>query len=676
MEKLFLPAIYLMDRARLGTKFSLIIFIFSIPLVLLSYGFASQLIDGIKETEAEREGLVILERVFALANASQAYRDIKALALTRNVEEYSHLAQKEKSRVEEVFTELDAMDVGANGREKVREHLDEVKASWKQVNADWAGAQGYSNTYSGLNHYISKSFQLMDTVSQVTGISRDPNVETVSLLRLLMEVVPKTVAPMSEARGFGTFGTSLDYLDSSSANKMDEIFDALINVEGVLKQATALTIDSSPYLKQRLGDAAAASIQAIMDMQIFLEEKTILAESLEYPTAQYFEEQSQNIDVVYGLVDASWPVVDGLLAQRLEEQQRQLYILYGALAIVYTVIIYLFGGFYLSMNRSFSRFFDAARKVAAGDLRETISLTARDEVQDLANEFNTMSVRVRELISKVLMVAGHVGKKSDDVEGIAEESTVAIERQISETDMVATAMNEMAATVQDVARNSAETASLANTASQEASVGQQVVDGTLNDVSNLAKEIDSTSAVISRVSDDSDNISNVLEVIKGISAQTNLLALNAAIEAARAGDQGRGFAVVADEVRTLSQRTHKSVEEIETMINRLQTGVADAVSTMKESHEMASSTLERSGKVGDALVTIVGAVDNIVGMTDQIATAAEEQSAIADEINDNILRISEVGHDTEKGAQSTSAATNEMAELVSELQALVNTFKV
>ena len=216
----------------------------------------------------------------------------------------------------------------------------------------------------------------------------------------------------------------------------------------------------------------------------------------------------------------------------------------------------------------------------------------------------------------------------------------------------------------------------AGTAESDTETGRKVVADTVETINRLAAEISGAVDVINRVSHDSDNISQVLVEIKAIAEQTNLLALNAAIEAARAGEQGRGFAVVADEVRSLSQRTHKSTEEIEGMISRLQSGVKDAVSAMTNSRDVTEKTVTKSGEVTHALDRIAQGISTIVDMSHQIAQAAEEQSAVAKDVNASVEQIGELGQTTAANAEETLGSSREMSELTASLQRLVETFKV
>ncbi|MGD8593954.1 MAG: methyl-accepting chemotaxis protein, partial [Gammaproteobacteria bacterium] len=232
------------------------------------------------------------------------------------------------------------------------------------------------------------------------------------------------------------------------------------------------------------------------------------------------------------------------------------------------------------------------------------------------------------------------------------------------------------ATVQEVARNATEAANAASHSDEEAQKGQAVVDRTINAIDALASEVDRAANVIHRLEQDSDQIGTVLDVIKGIAEQTNLLALNAAIEAARAGEQGRGFAVVADEVRTLASRTQQSTAEIQQMIERLQAGAQEAVSVMDDSRSRAADSVSSAQSAGQSLQSITGSVASITDMNTQIAAAADEQSAVAEEVNKNIVNINHAAERAADGAKQTSAASNALAGLAQDLQALVGQFKV
>ncbi|WP_442965298.1 methyl-accepting chemotaxis protein [Pseudomonas sp. FIP_A4] len=237
-------------------------------------------------------------------------------------------------------------------------------------------------------------------------------------------------------------------------------------------------------------------------------------------------------------------------------------------------------------------------------------------------------------------------------------------------------MNQMSATAQAVATSAEAAVGSAQDVNAETVSGRGLVSAQVSGIQRLAEEIEQSVQVINRLADDSAAISQVLDVIKGIAEQTNLLALNAAIEAARAGEQGRGFAVVADEVRNLARRTQQSTEEIEQMIARLQGGVGAAVKTMHASHALAEGTVSQSAQVEQALEHILGAVGSIVDQSQQIAAAAEQQTAVAHDIDRNIVAINEAGKRTAEGAGHTEQASRELTQLVGQLQRLIGAFRV
>ncbi len=310
------------------------------------------------------------------------------------------------------------------------------------------------------------------------------------------------------------------------------------------------------------------------------------------------------------------------------------------------------------------------------DLTQRVAIQSSDELGTAANAFNSLMEKIQNSIQQVNDASTQLATTSEETSVITEQTNKIVQNQLMETTQVATAMNEMSATVQEVANstsNASETAAMANS---EATAGQQAMEQTIVQIRQLALDVESTSNVIKTLEKNSDEINSVLDVIKSIAEQTNLLALNAAIEAARAGEQGRGFAVVADEVRTLASRTQASTEEINQMIEKLQSGTRQAVATMDKSREKAHAVAEQASNTGSSLVSIVEAIGQITDMSAQIASASEEQSAVAEEINRNVVQINDMTEQSAAGAQQTSVASGDLARLATDLQLLVGQFKV
>ncbi|MGC5703487.1 methyl-accepting chemotaxis protein [Pseudomonas sp. NFXW11] len=311
-----------------------------------------------------------------------------------------------------------------------------------------------------------------------------------------------------------------------------------------------------------------------------------------------------------------------------------------------------------------------------GDLTRRLTSDRADELGSIAKGFNTFLAKLQAMISQVVTSVQSVSDSSEHTADIAIRTNQGVHKQMVEIDQVATAVHEMTATAQDVARNATQAAQAASHADQAASQGMQIVRDTSSAIGALAEEIGRAVGVVQTLAKDSENINAILTAIRGIAEQTNLLALNAAIEAARAGEQGRGFAVVADEVRNLAQKTQQATEEIQSMIQQLQQGTREVVRVMEDSQHKTDQSVEHAAKAAQALETITQAVSVINDMNTQIASAAEEQSAVAEDINRNVINIGQVANEVAGGADESSAASAGLTKLAEQQRRLINQFKV
>ncbi|MCO4206554.1 methyl-accepting chemotaxis protein [Aeromonas hydrophila] len=322
-----------------------------------------------------------------------------------------------------------------------------------------------------------------------------------------------------------------------------------------------------------------------------------------------------------------------------------------------------------------------AQRIASGDLgkgelQEWIrgSRFKRDELGQLGAAIDRMQGALADLVSEIAGSVSQLSSAVEEVSAISEQSASGMARQQSEVSQVATAMNEMQSTVNEVARNTTDAMSAAKDASRTSTQGNQVVRSAISSIEEVSVKIEQAGAVVQQLEQDSNNISMVLDVIRGIAEQTNLLALNAAIEAARAGEQGRGFAVVADEVRSLAQRTQNSTAEISKMIEVLQERTAEAGSAMQLSRQQMQESVGLAREAGSSIDTINGAVTQITDMNTLIATATEEQNAVTEELNRSIVNIHNAADENALGAQQTAQACVELSKLANTLHHMTQRF--
>lgn len=318
----------------------------------------------------------------------------------------------------------------------------------------------------------------------------------------------------------------------------------------------------------------------------------------------------------------------------------------------------------------------AAERLAEGDLTVTLKTGSRDETGQLLIAMNTMAERLRNMVMSIAAASSQLAHAVDEVSTISHQASANTQLQRDNLTMTATAMEEMTATVREVAQSAQDASVSATIADGEAKRGRDLVRLVNDSIELLAVDLSSSSTAISGLNQESENVGNILDVITSIADQTNLLALNAAIEAARAGDHGRGFAVVADEVRTLASKTRDSITMIQEMIQRLQVQARESVQAMGVSTEKTAETVSMANEAEHALLGIAQAVAKINAMNAQIASASEEQSAVADDINHAIAAVNQVSEETHEGAQLVAKANEDLAILSASLSTLIQHFKM
>ena len=353
----------------------------------------------------------------------------------------------------------------------------------------------------------------------------------------------------------------------------------------------------------------------------------------------------------------------------------------NTIQLISTLLVLLFGicaavVITRQITRPLRETLDVVERIAAGDLSQNLRITRRDDLGVLQQGIARMGTTLRELIGGIRDGVTQIASAAEELSAVTEQTSAGVNSQKIETDQVATAMHEMTATVQEVARNAEQASQAAAAADNEAREGDTVVNQAIDQIERLAVEVGRSTEAMAVLQQESDKIGSVMDVIKAVAEQTNLLALNAAIEAARAGEAGRGFAVVADEVRGLAQRTQKSTEEIEGLVAGLQNGTQQVATVMNNSRSLTDSSVELTRKAGASLESITRTVSNIQSMNQQIAAAAEQQSAVAEEISRSIINVRDVSEQTAAASDETAKSSVELARLGNQLQMMVSHFKI
>ncbi|TDK57468.1 methyl-accepting chemotaxis protein [Pseudomonas moraviensis] len=676
MKSLLYPAVSLMNRLSFGMKFSLISVLFLVPMLVTNFYLVRDSYREFQGTRVELQSLDLLGSSLTLRRDLETLNNLVQIDVTLGQSGKAGNVEAQIQTLEQaVLARLEGLTAMTEDPEQIKQFeakRDEMIAAFK--------AQQAESSLQSKSALIGKLLASAQIFSQIitsqAGLSRDNQSDIRQLSELVTLITPSVTQTLGEGRAMGSYSLGQGFLNSSSSTRFDELLVQIekLQAEYALKLQDAL--GSSNPARESLTAQADSSKASLKQASELFEEQVVMADTLDAPWQAFYDQVTGLMENTYQLNQATLKFLDNQLQQRLAQNRTHMILQASALSVVFVLIFYLYGGFYASTRTTLKSLGAMMDKVAAGDMTVNFKASSRDELGELGEVFNGTVKKIHDLIERVGHTVGEVERQAGQVESVSAQSNQAVAGQRSQIEQVATAMNQMSATSMEVARSAAAAVSSAHSVNDETLSGRGLVESQQGSIAALASEIDQSVLVINQLASDSQSISRVLEVIKSIAEQTNLLALNAAIEAARAGEQGRGFAVVADEVRTLAKRTQQSTEEIEQMIAKLHGGVGAAVKAMGVSHQMANGTVGQSEKVQQALENILGAVGMIVDQNQQIAAAVEQQTAVAHDIDQNIVEINRAGERTAQGAHQTEDASRALSAQVVELKQLISAFRV
>ena len=421
------------------------------------------------------------------------------------------------------------------------------------------------------------------------------------------------------------------------------------------------------------------SVQSLSSLSSSLDEGRSLKEELQSLSSQkaYSLNDHSRYEFAVKVPSHNWVVVASQTSESAEVyyQDYLFQVIWQTIVMIVAFMVILLGASSIMLRQM--RYLNASMKeIAAQNLSEPVEMDCKDEFGDLARELNKTRLQLKSVVETQLVASQELSSLTEIMTISMEGTKEAAQEEFTEIDQLATAMSEMNSTVQNVAENARNASAGTEQAQEQAKVGQQFVEGTIVKIQALSGDIAASADVVNQVEERVMSISSVVETIRGISEQTNLLALNAAIEAARAGDAGRGFAVVADEVRNLAQSTQGATVEIQEMITQLQNSANQAVDLMEKSVVEAAEGVELVTNAGIELDSIVNQVNNINEMNFQIASAAEQQSSVAEEMDQNLTNVRELVEASVVVMTELTETSEEMQKNAEELEAKMKVFKV
>jgi methyl-accepting chemotaxis protein len=675
VHRLLAPAIMLMNKLSYAKKFGVISLTFFIPLLLLSYAIINQTYQSIQKTVVEQDALNPISDFLILIDEASYYRDVASAQVIYISND--ELTAKADELELMLYENLNTFIVKYKGTE-VSTNVESKLPIWKKKFArSTENRQSIiSDQFTLYQKVIDDMLFLVSTVAQSSGISLDSNNNVQLFLNVLLTDYPSYKQAIGYAHSTGIFSIAQPFLNANTFDILNKVYDGMDASIVSMNQGHNALMDENIIFENLFKEVFPAVETDFSDMLTKIDEEIISANNVEITFQEltdFYISKIKNVNDVRKLVISE---LDKILEIRKAKLTKKLITVAVSIALVMLLIVYLYAAFFWSVRNTVGEFHDAAHKISMGDMRVRVSVESQDEMGELTSEFNEMVEQIHSLMQTVQVTSNEVSSSMVIVGNNAKQSEKGANEQLAQTEQVASAVTQMAASAEEVNRQSDEAAESAAQATDQAGQANKVVSETLSQITALAEEIMLSTEVINTLSANSENIASMLAVIKGIAEQTNLLALNAAIEAARAGEQGRGFAVVADEVRTLASRTQTSAQEIDEVMTSIHNGINSAVEVMGNSHKMAQNTVESSSKVRSALEQIVQMVGKISQINGQISTSASEQTHVARAIDENVVKINDLGRETVSDAQHTVEAIRDVVQLTSSLQEKMDRFQV
>ncbi|MCF5858153.1 methyl-accepting chemotaxis protein [Aeromonas veronii] len=666
MKWIFNPAIRLGNQLSFKYKFLLWSCLMLLPLAYSMTNLLGRLQDDNVQANRELAGVVNLAPVPAIEQALLTHRNL----VTRHAYEVDPVGD------DQVKAAAQAVDQSLQAFADTRQN----NPSFEVIQQGWAALQSEAGKLeveqSNLRHdkLLTEVRHLYKHITASSSLIQDPALGTYYMVILASERLPQLRDLLAQVRDraatIADFGLFQAEGYSGLRFRLDLISATLQELEADL----TLLYQIEPAYRAELGQQTDALIQLVRQGVETMENKMMKDQLVQLSTKEVQALGDKMDEAITALAGQVRQRLEADLHQRLTANQRHFWWVTAPLTASLLLYLYLMIGAYLSLRDTVGRVRDIAARVNAQDLSQHIEIVGQDELAAISRDYNVTLETLRTLMLRVRENGVTVVESATEIEARTCRSQEVIADQQGETHQVATAIKELAATSQDMAGNALQAARMTQEAQNVVGQGEDVVERTIKAIDHINREVLRTAGTIGQLEQQCSQIGGVISVIRGIAEQTNLLALNAAIEAARAGEQGRGFAVVADEVRSLANRTQGATVEIQQMIEQLQSGARASVTAMSAASHEAQEGVGLAQEAKQAFGAITEKVDRMVDTNAIIASAIEQQGAVVNEIERNVVRISDGSDEALQVANAARDAARQIHQLTEQLRAMVQSF--
>ncbi|MCI8211464.1 chemotaxis protein [Pseudomonas sp. S25] len=669
------PAVYLSSRLRFPAKFALLAFIVLIALSLLAARIVHQINDSIEGVRSEQLGQRYLMDVTPVLRLSMMQRALTNRLLSGDSTAQADFAANQ-AKLQDAFSKLESTDRQYNVTLETGDRVQRLRSGAQRLVDQAKPDANQMKAFDEWNEQLTQTLNFIYFVSATSGMVLDEDYASLFMIDQSTLRLPRQINIVGQLRGLASGLRNGQPLSDSTRSSLQSLLKQEAQIRTELQQSIGLLRRKEPALADSIQQPVT---NALANLDSFRNDIEALIRSTSDTISGVQDLPAKGNAVVadlYKAQDMLQESLSELLEQRVGEKTADRAFILGGLALIGLLLIYSFAGIYTSMRRAIDGVLSATQLIAQGDLTARAKVQGKDEMADIGNGLNHMAQAFSTSLTQVEQSSQSVSEAAQRLGLSIDRARQSMGSQQGETEQVATAINEMTASVADVAQNTEGAARAAEQASQASNTGLAVMRDTRITVEELASEVEASADKVSALALHSQEIGGVIEVIRNIADQTNLLALNAAIEAARAGEQGRGFAVVADEVRTLASRTQNSTEEIRRIIQELQLATTAAVEQMKAGRHRAQDCIASADLAAASLDEINNGVDRIVGMNTQIASAAVEQHSVSEDINRNVTEIRNGSEALREEIEDNAVTANELSTLAGELRMVVSRFKM
>ncbi|MEE4306355.1 methyl-accepting chemotaxis protein [Pseudomonas alliivorans] len=669
------PGVYLTNRLRFPAKFTVLAIIIVIPLLVLGMRVFNSLNASIATVAQERMGQEYLHVVTPVLRLSMLQRALTNRMLTGDAAAAQDIVAN-RSQLETAFANLAEIDARQGRILETENRVQRLRDGARTLMDSAKPGASPDEMFTQWNEQLTQTLNFIYYLSATSGLVLDEDYASLFLIDLSTIRMPRQINVAGQIRGIAAGLSSGQNLTPTMRGSLDSLFKQEAQTRLELEQSIRLLKRRDTELSERVNTPVVAAIAAMDsfrdDLKAYVGGTNVSVQQGQALSAR----GNVVVAAFYKAQDEIQTSLQGELNARYDELLLQRETVIGMCVIMGLLLLYAFCSIYKALRLAIDGLLEVTRRLADGDLSARVNVTSQDEVADIGTGLNLMAEAFSGSISHMDRTSyelSEVAARLGNSISLAKESMNA---QQAETEQVATAINEMTASVADVAQNTEGAAQAADEANTASRTGLRVMHQAHSTIQALAEEVELSAQKVQALALHSQSIGGVIQVISTIADQTNLLALNAAIEAARAGEQGRGFAVVADEVRTLASRTQSSTEEIRNIIQQLQGATDAAVQQMQAGQQKAQACISAAGEASGSLSSISQGVERIVEMNTQIASAAVQQHAVSEDINRNVMGIRSSSGTLMQGIENNATTASELGRVASEMRSVVSRFKL